>query len=121
SCVVTQRTRELGIRNAIGATPENIRWLILSDPGSVLGVGIAVGHGTAFTLSCVVIGLLFGIKPTELLPTAFAVRSTSAKSVPRATERLKGHARSSGRQLYRRQTCAGSTGPASRSSCLRNS
>jgi len=60
---VTQRTRKLGIRIAIGATRERILWVVLREAGWALGLGIAG----------VVNSLLFGIAPTDPASTAIAV------------------------------------------------
>ena len=70
---VAQRTRELGIRIAIGATRERILWLVLREAGWVLGLGIAAGLGSAWTLGRVVRSLLFGIEPTDPASMAIAV------------------------------------------------
>jgi predicted permease len=70
---VAQRTRELGIRIAIGATRERILWLVLREAGWVLGCGIAAGLGSAWILGRVVSSLLFGITPADPASTAIAV------------------------------------------------
>jgi predicted permease len=70
---VAQRTRELGIRMAIGATSGSIRWLVLREAGWVLGVGIAAGLAAAWAAGRVVISLLFGVAPTDLMTTAIAI------------------------------------------------
>jgi predicted permease len=70
---VAQRTREFGIRIAIGATTESILWLVLREAGWVLGVGIAVGLSLAWVLGRIVSSLLFGITPTDPVSTAVAV------------------------------------------------
>jgi len=70
---VAQRTRELGIRIAIGATRERILWLVLREAGWVLGLGIVAGLGSVWALGRVVTSLLFGIAPTDLASIAVAV------------------------------------------------
>lgn len=75
---VTQRTRELGIRIAIGATTDRILWLVLREAGWVLGLGMAVGLGTAGLLGHVVTSLLFGIQPTDGASTAIAIAVLAA-------------------------------------------
>ncbi len=69
---VTRRTRELGIRIAIGATRQSILWLIFREAGGVLGVGIVVGLGAAWALGRVVRTLLFGIGPADPVSVAAA-------------------------------------------------
>ena len=75
---VTQRTRELGIRIAIGATTDRILWLVLREAGWVLGLGIAVGLGSAWLLGRVISSLLFGIEPTDGASTALAIAVLAA-------------------------------------------
>jgi predicted permease len=75
---VVQRTREMGIRIAIGATRERILWLVLREAGWVLGCGIAAGLGSAWILGRIVSSLLFGIAPTDPASTAIAVAVLTA-------------------------------------------
>ncbi len=63
--VVSQRTAEIGLRVAIGATPGQILSLLLGRGVAVIGVGLAVGLlGTALTTRYLG-NLLFEIKPTD--------------------------------------------------------
>jgi predicted permease len=69
--LVTQRTREIGIRHALGAQPSQLRNLILGR-GALLGlVGASIGLAAALALTRLVDGMLFGIPPND--PAAFAV------------------------------------------------
>lgn len=67
---VTERTREIGIRQAIGATPGDIRWqflteaLLLSIVGGLLGTGVGIGGGWIFTT---VSGMRTVIVPASIL------------------------------------------------------
>jgi predicted permease len=70
---VAERTRELGIRIAIGATRQRILWLVLREAGWVLGLGIAAGLGSAWALGRVVSSLLFGIAPTDPVSIGIAI------------------------------------------------
>jgi putative ABC transport system permease protein len=56
---VTQRTREIGIRTALGATPANIINLVVRGGMSLTCVGLAIGWGTALGLSRLLASLLF--------------------------------------------------------------
>ncbi|MEJ2185450.1 MAG: FtsX-like permease family protein [Gemmatimonadota bacterium] len=47
SYVVRGRRQEIAIRLAIGARPGTVRWLVLSQSLSVIGVGLLVGGGAA--------------------------------------------------------------------------
>jgi len=73
SYAVTRRTRELGIRVAIGATAQSILWRVLREAGWILSIGIAVGLGAAWALGRIVGSLLFEITPTDGVSTTVAV------------------------------------------------
>ena len=84
---VEQRTREFGIRMALGATGRRITALVLRDVSVILLIGCAVGGAMAAGLSRVVKSLLFGVTATD--PTVFlfavvllAVAGFSAAYVP---------------------------------------
>jgi putative ABC transport system permease protein len=64
---VVQRTREIGIRMALGARRSNIRRLILREMAIIAGVGVALGLGAAALLTGTIRGLLFGVVPTDPL------------------------------------------------------
>jgi ABC-type antimicrobial peptide transport system permease subunit len=70
---VSQRSRELGIRLALGARPDEIRWMVLRE-GAWLGLaGIALGAPAALAASRALTGLLYGIEPTDA--TSFVLAS----------------------------------------------
>ncbi len=60
--VVTQRTRELGVRIALGAQRGNLLWLVLRQAGAMLAVGVIVGLGLAWASGKLVGGFLYGVK-----------------------------------------------------------
>jgi len=64
---VSQRTREIGVRGAIGASHGQIVGLILRQGLWKTGVGIAIGLAGAFLLSHSMTSLLFGVTPTDPL------------------------------------------------------
>jgi ABC-type antimicrobial peptide transport system permease subunit len=51
SYVVAQRTREIGIRLALGARRSNIMWLVLRDGARVTAFGLAIGLPIAFGIA----------------------------------------------------------------------
>lgn len=65
SYAVEQRTRELGIRIALGATPGSITGLIVGRGTILAVVGCAAGLAIALALGQVLSGLLFGTKPND--------------------------------------------------------
>lgn len=65
SYVVSHRTREIGIRLALGAQRSRVWRLVLADAGLLVGAGTVLGLGGAFGLSRLVRSLLFGVSPQD--------------------------------------------------------
>jgi putative ABC transport system permease protein len=70
SYLVSQRTREIGIRLAIGASPRAVSRAVLGRGVLLAGIGIAIGTAAAFLLGRAVSVLLYEVKPTD--PATFA-------------------------------------------------
>ena len=64
--MVTQRTRELGVRIALGAQRSNIIEMMLMQAGWLLFFGAAIGAGLAYFSSRVLASFLYGVKPHDL-------------------------------------------------------
>ena len=62
---IARRTREIGIRMALGATQGNVRKLVVREAGIMLGIGTIAGIGAAVGLGRFVDSLLFGMKPWD--------------------------------------------------------
>jgi predicted permease len=67
--VVSQRTHEIGVRMALGATAGAVRTLLLRESMRPVGVGIVAGIGVALLGSRVFSGMLFGATPSD--PVAY--------------------------------------------------
>lgn len=71
---VVQRTREIGIRIALGAQPRRVVRLIVSHIGLLAGIGLAVGLAGGIGIARFITSLLFEVKPSDgwslLLPLA---------------------------------------------------
>jgi predicted permease len=63
--LVTQRTRELGIRIALGAQRVRLMAMVLRQAGAMLMAGLAVGLLLAYATSRIVGTLLYGVKPHD--------------------------------------------------------
>jgi putative ABC transport system permease protein len=73
SFLVTQRTKELGIRLALGAEPGRLRRMVLAQGLGLAALGIAIGVGGALALTRLMASLLFGVTPSD--PATFVAVS----------------------------------------------
>jgi putative ABC transport system permease protein len=76
---VVQRTREIGIRMALGARSRDVRWMILGHGAILSVVGIGVGVVGSYALTRLMATLLFGVSPTD--PRVFAGASITLFSI----------------------------------------
>lgn len=60
--VVSQRTRELGVRLALGAQRGDLLWLVMRQASVMLAVGVSIGLGLAIASGRLVRSYLFGVK-----------------------------------------------------------
>jgi predicted permease len=65
SFVVTQRTREIGIRAALGANPRAIVWLVMRHGATLIITGVLAGLLASFALGHAVGHLLVGVSSTD--------------------------------------------------------
>lgn len=70
---VTQRTRELGVRMALGARPRSILVMVLRENFQTVIIGAALGVGGAVFLGRLLTTLLYGVKPADPLSMLLAV------------------------------------------------
>ncbi len=70
---VAQRRREIGVRVALGASPRNVRWLVLGQGLRLTGLGIALGLAGGYALARVLASLLFGVAGSDPVSYVIAV------------------------------------------------
>ncbi|MGO4884243.1 MAG: ABC transporter permease [Bryobacteraceae bacterium] len=70
--IVAQRTREIGVRMALGATAGDVVKLVMKDVFLLTAIGIAIGLPAAWGLTRMVRAQLYGIQPNDALTIAWA-------------------------------------------------
>jgi predicted permease len=73
SFVVTQRTREIGIRLALGAKRSSTVWLVLRDALVMIAAGIGIGLPFVWALGRLVESQLYDVKPTDPIAVTLAI------------------------------------------------
>jgi predicted permease len=84
---VAQRTREVGIRMALGATQGNVIWLVMREVLLLIAVGVGLALPASLALTKLVQSQLFGLTPHDpatltLATTALALVASAAGYVP---------------------------------------
>jgi ABC-type antimicrobial peptide transport system permease subunit len=69
---IARRTREIGVRMALGASRQDIMWSVLRQGFILTSIGVAVGLAGAWLLTRYLETLLFGVTPTDGLTFALA-------------------------------------------------
>jgi ABC-type antimicrobial peptide transport system permease subunit len=69
---VSRRTREIGVRMALGAQPGNVLWLVLRETLLLVAIGIAIGLPAALAATRLTKGLLFGLTANDPLTITLA-------------------------------------------------
>ena len=87
SYAVSQRTREIGIRLALGAQKSELKWMFVRSALVLTAVGVVIGVGTATAVVQLMKSLLFGISPLDPLtfltvPLVLAASAALASYLP---------------------------------------
>jgi putative ABC transport system permease protein len=83
---VSRRAREIGVRMTMGASPSNVRRLVLAESARLALLGLAIGMPAALALTRLFAALLFGIAPDD--PLTFAAVALLLLSVTLAAAYL---------------------------------
>jgi putative ABC transport system permease protein len=73
SYVVAQRTREFGVRMALGARAADVRAMVLHEAGVTVLIGVGLGLAGAIAVTRVMSGMLFGVTATDPLTFGSAI------------------------------------------------
>jgi macrolide transport system ATP-binding/permease protein len=68
SYVVSQRTKEIGIRVALGASGPAILWMVLRQSGKLAAIGAVIGGGMAAAVAPLFASQIGAIQPYEATP-----------------------------------------------------
>lgn len=79
SFLVSRRTREVGIRLALGAQGSDILWLVMKEGARFALIGVSLGLAAAFVLSRLLTSELYGISPAD--PATFLAAALIMTSV----------------------------------------
>jgi putative ABC transport system permease protein len=74
SYAAVQRTHEIGIRMAIGATPRDILKMVLRQGFGIVSLGVVVGLAAAFAGTRLLSDLFYGVTPSD--PVTYAAVAT---------------------------------------------
>ena len=78
---VARRTREIGIRMAMGAEPGRIRRMVMREMLWILGIGLAMGVPAALALARYTESQLYGVKAYDAVVVAGAALALAATAV----------------------------------------
>jgi ABC-type antimicrobial peptide transport system permease subunit len=78
---VARRTREIGIRVALGAASGDVVWMVLREVVVMVAAGVAIAVPAAWALSRLVANLLYGVSPNDPLSVITAVLLLAAVAV----------------------------------------
>jgi hypothetical protein len=87
SYAVSQRTREIGIRLALGAQKSGLKWIFVRSALMLTLIGVAIGVGAAAGLTQWMKSLLFGVSPLDpftyvMVPLLLAASASLASYLP---------------------------------------
>ncbi len=79
--MVAQRTREIGVRMALGAASADVVWLVMKEVLLLVGIGIAIGLPAAWGLTRFAKSQLYGIQPNDALTLVLAIAGIASAAI----------------------------------------
>jgi len=76
---VGRRTREIGVRMALGAVPGDVVWLVMREVLMLVGTGVVLGLAGAWGLGRLISSQLYGVTATD--PVSIAAAATLLAAV----------------------------------------
>ncbi|MGH9908173.1 MAG: FtsX-like permease family protein [Pyrinomonadaceae bacterium] len=70
---VARRTKEIGIRMALGAKPVSVRWMVMRETLVLVLIGVLIGVPGALAATRFISSLLFGLTPTSPITVSVAI------------------------------------------------
>ncbi|MEZ5318948.1 MAG: ABC transporter permease [Vicinamibacterales bacterium] len=89
SYAVSLRTREIGVRLALGAPPATVRWTVLANGLGITLVGLVIGLAAAAGLTRLLAGILYDVEPID--PLTFSAMSVALVLVAAVASWLPAH------------------------------
>jgi ABC-type antimicrobial peptide transport system permease subunit len=75
---VARRTREIGIRVALGALGKDVVWMVMREALLLIAIGVAIGLPAAFALTRYIQAQLYGLTPNDPLTISAAAAALIA-------------------------------------------
>ncbi|MGE0863284.1 MAG: FtsX-like permease family protein, partial [Vicinamibacterales bacterium] len=75
---VARRTREIGVRMALGARPERVMGMVMRQGFSIVAIGLVAGGLLAAAAASALEGLLYGVRPMDPVAWGLAFAAMAA-------------------------------------------
>ncbi|HEU4391795.1 MAG TPA: ABC transporter permease [Blastocatellia bacterium] len=75
---VAQRTHEIGVRTAVGASTADVLKLVLTEGGTLAGLGVGIGLVVAVAVTRLMSSLVYGVSPTDIVTFVAVAAALSA-------------------------------------------
>jgi predicted permease len=73
SLLVASRTKEIGVRVALGATPRDVSWLVIREVFALVAAGFLLGLPISYASARAISALLYGVEAVPIFPVALSM------------------------------------------------